>query len=57
MFFLRREAHTHPLLKDFNIRKYHDKIALKNYVFIHKSFKHPKPFPKILKPKTQGGHI
>ena len=40
MFFLRREAHTNPLFKDFNILKFHDKIALENSIFIHKSFKH-----------------
>ena len=45
MFFLRREAHTNPLFKDFNILKFHDKIALENSIFIHKSFKHQLPQP------------
>ena len=44
-FFLRREAHTNPLFKDFNILKLHDKIALENSIFIHKSFKHQLPQP------------
>ena len=46
MFFLRREAYTNPLCKDFNILKFHDKAALENSIFIHKSFKHqfPQPF-------------
>ena len=44
-FFLRREAHTNPLFKDFNILKFHDKIALENSIFIHKSFKHQLPQP------------
>ena len=30
MFFLRTEAHANPLFKDFNIFKFHDKIALEN---------------------------
>ena len=41
MFFLIREAHINPLFKDFNILKSHDKTALENSIFIHKSFKHP----------------
>ena len=45
MFFLRREAHTNPLFKDFNILKFHDKIALENCIFIHKSFKQQLPQP------------
>ena len=45
IFFLRREAHTNPLFKDFNILKVHDKIALENSIFIHKSFKHQLPQP------------
>ena len=44
-FFLRREAHTNPLFKDFNILKFYDKIALENSIFIHKSFKHQLPQP------------
>ena len=40
MFFRRKEAHTNPLFKDFNILKFPDKIALGNSIFIHKSFKH-----------------
>ena len=44
MFFLRREAHTNPLFKDWNILKLHDKIALEN-IFIHKSLKHQLPQP------------
>ena len=46
MFFLRREAHTNPLYKNFNILKFHDKIALENFIFINKYFKNqlPKPF-------------
>ena len=32
MFFLRREAHTNPLFKDFNILIFHDKIALENCI-------------------------
>ena len=40
MFFLRRLAHPNPLFKDFNILKFYDKIALENFIFIHKSFKH-----------------
>ena len=40
MFFLRREAHTNPLFKDFNVLKFLDKIALENSTFLHKSFKH-----------------
>ena len=39
MLFLRSEAHTNLLFKDFNILKFHDKIALENCIFIHKSFK------------------
>ena len=45
MFFLRREVHTNPLVKDFNILKFHDKIALENSIFMHKSFKHQLPEP------------
>ena len=45
MFFLKREVHTNPLFKDFNILKLHDKIALENSIFIHKSFKHQLPQP------------
>ena len=45
MFFLRREVHTNPLVKDFNILKFHDKIALENSIFMHKSFKHQLPQP------------
>ena len=41
MFFLIREAHINSIFKDFNILKLHDKIALENSIFIHKSFKHP----------------
>ena len=59
MFFLRRQAHTNPFLKDFNILEFHDKIALENCIFIHKSFKQqlPQPlhFPQIFIPTTQGG--
>ena len=63
MFFLRGEARTNPLFIDFNILKFHDKIALENSIFIHKSFKHqlPQPFdswldcPQIFIPTTQGG--
>ena len=43
MFFLRRDAHANPLFKDCNILKFHDKIALENSIFIHKSFKHQLP--------------
>ena len=43
MSFLRREAHTNPLFKDFNFLKLHDKIALENSIFMHKSFKHQLP--------------
>ena len=58
MFFLRREAHTNPLFKDFNILKFHDKIALENCIFMHKSFKQQLPqafdnwFPQIFMPAT-----
>ena len=45
MFFLRREAHTNAIFKDFNILKFHDKVALENSIFIHKSFKHQLPQP------------
>ena len=45
MFFLRREAHTNPPCKDFNILKFHDKIALENCIFVHKSFKQQLPQP------------
>ena len=45
MFFLRREADIKPLIKDFNILKFHDKIALENTIFIHKSLKHQLPQP------------
>ena len=45
MFVLRTEAHTNPLFKDFKILKFHDKIALENSIFIHKSFKHQLPQP------------
>ena len=45
MFFLRREAHTNALFKDFNILKFHDKVALEKSIFIHKSFKHQLPQP------------
>ena len=45
MFFLRGEARTNPLFIDFNILKFHDKIALENSIFIHKSFKHQLPQP------------
>ena len=45
MFFLRREAHTNPLFKDFNILKFHDKIALENCIFIQKFFKQQLPQP------------
>ena len=45
MFFLRREARADPLFKDFNILKFHDKIALENCIFIHKSFKQQLPQP------------
>ena len=41
----RREAHTNPLFKDFNILKFHDKIALESSIFVHKSFKHQLPQP------------
>ena len=48
MFFLRREAHINPLFNDFNILKFHDKIAVENCIFMHKSFKQqlPQPFDK-----------
>ena len=45
MFFLLREAHNNPLYKDFNILKFHDKTALENFIFIHKSFEHQLPQP------------
>ena len=32
MSFLRREARTNPLFKDFNILKFHDKIVLENSI-------------------------
>ena len=37
-------------LRIFNILKFHDKIALENYIFIHKSFKQqlPQPFDNCL---------
>ena len=37
-------------LRIFNILKFHDKIALENYIFIHKSFKQqlPQPFDNWL---------
>ena len=65
MFFLRREAHINPLFKDSNILKFHDKIALENSIFIHKSFKHQLPdhlitgldSPQIFIPTTQGGSV
>ena len=38
MFLFQRGAHTDPLFKDCNILKLHDKIALENYILIHKSF-------------------
>ena len=63
MFFLRREAHTNPLFKDFNILKFHDKTALENYISMHKSFKQQLPqafdnwFPQIFMPATRGGQI
>ena len=63
MFFLRRQAHTNPLFKDFNIFKCHDKIALENCIFIHKSFKQQLPqafdnwFPQIFMPAKRGGQI
>ena len=65
MFFLIREAHINPLFKDFNFLKLHDKIALENSIFIHKSFKHHFSnhlitgfdFPQISIPATQGGRI
>ena len=40
---------THSL-RIFNILKFHDKIALENYIFIHKSFKQqlPQPFDNCL---------
>ena len=40
ILFLRREAYTNPLFKDCNIIKFHDKIAIKNSILIHTSFKH-----------------
>ena len=43
MFFLRRDGHTNPLFKDYNILKFYDKITLENSIFIHKSFKHELP--------------
>ena len=43
MSFLRREAHANPLFKDFNFLKLHDKTALENSIFMHKSFKHQLP--------------
>ena len=45
IFFLRREAHANPLIKDCNILKLHDNIALENSILIHKSFKHQLPQP------------
>ena len=36
MYFLNRNTHTAPLLKESNILKFPDKIALKNCVFIKK---------------------
>ena len=45
MFFLRREAHTNPLFKDYNIYKFHDKIAVENSILIHKSLKYQLPQP------------
>ena len=50
MLFLRRQARTKPLFNDFNILKFHDKIALENSIFMHKSFKHqlPQPFDNWL---------
>ena len=43
MFFLRRNSHTNPLLKDCNTLKFHDKIALEKSILIHKSFKYQLP--------------
>ena len=43
MSSLRREAHANPLFKDFNFLKLHDKTALENSIFMHKSFKHQLP--------------
>ena len=45
MLFLRRQARTNPLFNEFNILKFHDKIALENSIFMHKSFKHQLPQP------------
>ena len=45
MFFLTRKAHTNPLFKDFIILKFHDKVALENFIFINKSFKQQLPQP------------
>ena len=45
MFLLRRHAHTNPLFRGCNVIKFLDKIALKNSILIHKSFKElPQPF-------------
>ena len=45
MFFLGRDAHTNPPFMDYNILRFHDKIALENSILIYKSFKHELPQP------------
>ena len=65
MFFLRREAHTNPLFRDFNILKFHDKIVLETlFLYINPlSINFPNhlitglEFPQIFIPATQGGQI
>ena len=38
MYFLNHNAHTSPLLRELNILKLPDKIALENFIFINKYF-------------------
>ena len=45
MYFLNRNIHTALLLKDSNILKFFDKIALENCIFIKNYFNQTLPAP------------